>query len=297
MVLASLLASGVALAAFSGQNGRIALTLWDGGSYDIYTMKPEGSDLVRLTDSPADEEEPAWSPDGRKIAFASDRSGKPQIYTMNADGSGTRRITRDGGTTPSWSPTGKRIAFDRRGDIYTIGVADRVERNVTRSKPACELDPAWSPNGRSIAFTLRARSCEGASDGVFKISPKGEGKKRLTGSAGTTAIDNYPNWSPDGREIVFRRFARGGVDIWKVSADGSQQQHLLELIDSDYGSSLGRPYPAFSPDGTKIVFDGFVEDENVAGEGVAGMFTMNTDGTELTRISTMGSSPDWQPIP
>ncbi|MFQ6118135.1 MAG: TolB family protein, partial [Candidatus Bipolaricaulia bacterium] len=76
------------------------------GQFDIYTMNPDGSDLRRLTSGTGNNEAPSWSPDGRHIAFSSDRSGIPQIYIMRADGSGQRPVTRlaGGGYAPSWSP-------------------------------------------------------------------------------------------------------------------------------------------------------------------------------------------------
>ncbi|MGZ4694127.1 MAG: TolB family protein, partial [Acidimicrobiales bacterium] len=96
-----------ARAAFPGANGRIAFTSVRDGNFEIYTVEPDGSGLLRLTNNQADDEMPAWSPDGTRIAFVSNRDASNEdIYTMNADGSGVVRITDDPSPDfdPAWSP-------------------------------------------------------------------------------------------------------------------------------------------------------------------------------------------------
>ena len=92
----------------------------------IVLVRPDGSDRVRLTDDPAQDEEPQWSPDGRRIAFRSDREGDYDLFVVNSDGSGLRRLTENSAreTVPSWSPDGRSIVFasDRDGnlELYTL---------------------------------------------------------------------------------------------------------------------------------------------------------------------------------
>ena len=148
------LAAGVgpALAAFPGQNGKIAFTHFDDAETksksDIYTMSPNGRHLRNLTpNSPAADDFPSWSADGRMIAFWSTRTGPDnptgdqEIFVMNANGSGLRQVTKnkvdDGG--PAWSPNGDRLVFHRflgdgaGADLFTVRVNGRGERNLTRS--------------------------------------------------------------------------------------------------------------------------------------------------------------------
>ena len=147
------LAAGVgpALATFPGQNGKIVFTTStdDDGTADIYTMSPNGRHLLNLTpDSPANDDFPSWSADGRMIAFWSTRTGPDnptgdqEIFVMNADGSGLRQVTDntvDDGA-PAWSPNGHRLVFHRwlpddgdQADLVTVRVNGTGERNLTRS--------------------------------------------------------------------------------------------------------------------------------------------------------------------
>ena len=122
---------------------------------DIYVMNADGSGqrsqfIFFLQDSPA------WSPDGRRIAFPS--SG---IRVVNADGSGLRRLTREGRGTPAWSPDGRRIAFVSRRDgnleIYVMNADGSGQRRLTRNAVR-DSDPVWSPDGRKVAFVSKCKS-------------------------------------------------------------------------------------------------------------------------------------------
>ncbi len=145
-------------AAYCAGNGRIALTLSKDGDADIYTMKPDGSDVRRLTNNRAIDTSPAWSPDCSRIAFVSDRGGNPQIYTMNADGSNVSRLTVVGNynTNPVWSKKGQ-IAFSARDelkglDIFVINDDGSDLTRITQQQGKNDK-PTWSPDGRYLAFS------------------------------------------------------------------------------------------------------------------------------------------------
>ena len=115
------------------------------------------SSLIYGKSTPGDVQTPAWSPDGRKLAFVSRRDGNSEIYVMNADGSGQENLTQQPASDshPSWSPDGRKLAFvsrrDGNSEIYVMNADGSGLRNVTRT-PSNDLDPAWSPDGGAIAF-------------------------------------------------------------------------------------------------------------------------------------------------
>src|SRR3989304_1956944 len=116
-----------ARAAFPGANGKIAFARSeDDFRGEIYVMDADGGGLLRLTNNPALDGNPAWSPAGGKIAFQSDRDGEDEIFVMNADGSGVTQLTRNGGFAPAWSPAGTQIAFSRT----TGGGQETIEAEV-----------------------------------------------------------------------------------------------------------------------------------------------------------------------
>jgi TolB protein len=153
-------------AAFDTKSSDLYLTISQGGSPDIYKMSSDGTLGARITNGPrgAMNVEPSISPDGRKIAFSSDRSGNPMIYTMDADGSNAKRVTFAGkyNATPSWSPDGKRLAFagwsDDHFDIFTMNSDGTEMIRITSAKKkngkwAQNETPVFSPDGRQLMYT------------------------------------------------------------------------------------------------------------------------------------------------
>ena len=238
----------------------------DTGPYTLTLM------IMRLlTDHPASS--PSWSPDGRHIAFVSNRDGDDEIYVMGSDGTNPRRLTMDGGKDPSWSPDGRHIAFwSERDDIVDVYVMDSDGTNprLLTNHPALEVSPSWSPDGRHIAFVSnRDRNRE-----IYVMDSDGTNPRNLTNNS---ASDWSPTWSPDGRHIAFVSSRDGdGGEIYVMGSDGTNPRRLT--MDG------GRD-PSWSPDGQHIAFsDG--------GE----IYVMDSDGSNPRRLTmAYGRDPSWSP--
>jgi Tol biopolymer transport system component len=225
--------------------------------------------------------------DGR-IAYASNQSGNWDIYTMNADGSGQRRLTTDPAddTQPSFSADGAKIAFasDRSGnyDIYTMNADGSGVVRLT-TDPGVDTQPAFSPSGAQIAFIGK----HGASwyGDVYLMNADGTNQVRLIGQGG---IEDGPTFSPDGQRIAFGRTEGGHKHIFTMSPAGG------ELTALTHGAFDDRQ-PSFSPDGQRIAFSS-------RREGRSQIFVMRSDGSGVTRLtgrlsSTMPAySPDGRQI-
>jgi len=162
---------------------------------DPYAAKdPSMLKLRKLTTRPSIETEPAVSPDGKQLAYISDRTGKPQIYLMDLGNKKESRLTKQGAynTSPAWSPDGKFIAFSARRSggtaIFRINVASGEENQVTPFSVAAE-GPAWSPDGSMIAFT----GLKGAASKIYYSLSSGGGYQRLT-TSGAGVHESKPAW-------------------------------------------------------------------------------------------------------
>ncbi|MGZ4784154.1 MAG: hypothetical protein ACXV5S_00655 [Acidimicrobiales bacterium] len=207
------------------------------GNFEIYTVEPDGSGLLRLTNNQADDEMPAWSPDGTRIAFMSDRDASSDtynqdIYTMNADGSRVVQITESPGLDyePAWSPDGTKIAFDspRLGEgneeVFIMNADGSGQTRLTNA-PGVDRNPNWSPDGSKLVF-----ECNGAGS-ICVMNPDGSALTQLPQG---TIYENYnPAWSPDGTKIVFVSGREGPPQLFTMNADGSDQVRLTESVSSD----------------------------------------------------------------
>jgi len=229
----------------------MALSDFADGAYIRTALDPassgDGSPRLLIPEG----QDPAWSPDGAKIAFTSTRDGEPAIYVAGADGSAVRRLTS--GSWPTWSPDGRSIAFHREGLIgwgngvvLVIDVDGSNERALVRGE-----FPAWSPDGTRIAFTDE--------EGISAMRADGSGITRLLRGDFLPVTPSVPNgigkpsWSPDGSNIAFEHVGDGDMtpaQIYVMSANGSSPRRLTSTRGIQYAESD----PAWSPDGTKLAF-------------------------------------------
>ena len=260
---------------------QIAYVNGDGAAAEIYVISSDGSGAKGLTFDNTLDADPAWSPDGKRIAFASERDGNREIYVMNADGTNPVRLTNvaayDSG--PAWSPDGERIAFvsarDGNAQIYVMDADGGNPARLTRND-ANDTNPAWSPDGSRIAFQSDR---EGASR-IWLMDTDGSHVNPLTSSF---EGDREPAWSPDGGRIAFARdIVPRGREIFIVNADGSGLRQVTHV---------GVAYdPAWSPDGRKIAVavPSFYYDTNIV--------VISADGIPFTSLTQWASyNPAWRP--
>jgi hypothetical protein len=270
LAVAILLASAAPAAAGLGVNGRIA---WAGGG-QIWTANQDGSDQRTV----AAGNQPAWSPDGRKIAFVVGPAGTQvgELAEMNADGSGMRRIDTDLGpnvSTPSWSPDGTQILVSAFGDVYAVPVPVPVLGGRSRLVVQDGQDPAWSPDGSLVAFTRNYST-------IYLARPDGSDVHPLL----PPPFASSPpfSWSPDGKRVAFQ--GSDGIDA--VNVDGSGR---VTVVPSQ---SFNTYAPAWSPDGTRIAF---IANADICTSGIGGTTVSRLTWTPNT-VEPPGR-PAWQPLP
>jgi Tol biopolymer transport system component len=309
------------LAGCGSTPGTIAFTSTRDGNADVYVMRADGSHVRNLTHNLAQDGQPSWSPDGRRIAFVSARDGNLQIFVMNADGSGQRRVTRsnDGDSAPVWSPDGRKIAFMCTSvtprlvtEICVVNVdGSRARKLTSPAQRGDNLYPQWvgskvisftRSNGRYSVLGIGANGSGeqlfqavgdvaelvyAPSDVTFAYLKRPVGGKwalYVRGRRVWSGAGNAdsPAWSPDGQRLAFAvRVSHS--DLYAVERDGSGGQRLTH----GPGNSLS---PRWSPDGRSIAF------ERLRGNS-SQVFTVKADGTgerQLTREGKNGG-PVWRP--
>jgi TolB protein len=259
------------------------------GTYELYGMNADGSHQHRLTPDRGNSStnsglyyqiEPAWSPDGRTIAFASERDGPSHIFVVDASGKHTRRLTngKSPDSHPTWSPDGKQIAFARgtQGVIEVMNADGTGVHQVTASGGDQE-DPAWSPDGRWIVFDVQPP--EATSHELWLVHPDGSDPHLLT-PAPVNALS--PAWSPDSKRIVFSSDRDSSIlGLYTIDVSGRNLQ-VYARPEKDAVD------PAWSPDGTLVAFS------------TDGAITTATAGgilRQLTNPKDNDSAPAWHPAP
>ncbi len=248
-------------------------------------MGPDGSDTVNLSNNPADDWDPAWSSDGAKVAFVSNREngeeGGQFIYVMNADGSNVRQLTTENGSDwPDWSHDGSQITYSRNDDIYVINADGSGQPVNLTNSPEKDTQSTWSPDGSQIAWL----SGDDWNWNVFVMNADGSNVHQITDNGQVSGV----GWTVDGRIIT----GWGWKDQEELchncvlNADGSN------IVDAGGKGDLQRYLPFWTVDGHRVelanvALDGGSDEIYLVGEIFPDMFL------NLTNNPANDRNPDW----
>jgi Tol biopolymer transport system component len=279
VVVAALFAAPAAQATFPGTNGKLAFYAFNFGNV-IETINSDGSGgLTGIGGGPCKNQDPVWSPDGSRIAYAREFEGCTNdwdIAIMNADGTGSALVTGAGTgvpeTDPTWSPDGTKIAFVKNSAVWVVsasgGTATQLS-NPNTGNGEEDREPDWSPDGSRIAFQrfvgsdydLYLMNADGSNEGPFLA---------------TVAQEEQPSWNPSGQSLAYQR-SLDEIYVTNVNFGG---------IGNNVTNSSGTQEwnPVWSPDGKKIAFN----------TNCCELQTINSDGSGRLSLNTNAWAPDWQ---
>jgi TolB protein len=255
---------------------RVIYSHFDGGDqadenkYSVWVMRGDGEQAAEIL-RPAIE--PAYSPDGKKIAYYRPFTGI-WVYDLNTK-SATHVVVSDYAEFASFSPDGKRLVFHEWIGNWWSAEVNLFVVNVDgggRSQLLPGIRPSWSPKGNLLAFD----SCRGTDCGIFVVQPNGQGLRQVTSDGGGKV-----SWSPDGKTLAYSTEVDGDPEIWVVNADGSGRKQLTRNTGND-------TLPVYSPDGQYIYF---LSDQDGTAWAIR---VMNTDGSNVRTTRTVGVPPRWQ---
>jgi Tol biopolymer transport system component len=271
--------------------------------WEIYSIGVDGTGLTRLTDNDAFDGGPAWSPDGQRIAFTSDRDSdgadlgwpRTDLYVMDADGGNVRRLTtsESGAWNPAWSPDGTRIAYeaDSNGSASVSEIpVDGGPPRLLFSSPSVVMQPAWSPDGTRLAIVSDWFAYDFGTD-IFLINADGSGITAVTDGKHYDQRDFLePVWSPDGAAIAVgvtrpRSLLGYATQIGVMNATGSGFRLLPATDGVSDGSHAGTP--SWSPDGMMIAYAS-------CGDDGCNVWWIKADGSARGEIVRNARHPDWQ---
>ena len=270
-------------------------------NWEIYRVQPDGNALTRLTESPEVDADPAWSPDGREIAFRSRRDGSSDIFVMTADGSRVNNLVGDRSDSvldefsPAWNPDGELLALftDRfqppmgscgggKGLHHLALMPATGGRESLRHFDALAGEQesfAWSPDGRYLVFSS---ACSSNLRHLYVWSRETDKVERLTDGL---ANDVYPSWSHDGRYLAFSSAQDGNADIILLDLETDARISLTTHPAKD-------THPSWSPDDSQIAF---TSDR----DGNDEIYIMGADGSNprnLTQHPARDFRPAWSPV-
>lgn len=233
---------------------------------EIYVMRPDGSDVRRLTNDPAWDSNPTWAADSRTVYFTSDRSGDFGVYRVEVDDPTVEPVTPRGSNyySPHISPDGTQMLFatkkDGNWELYVMDLASLEEHRLTTSEFQ-EFTPRWSPDGSQIVYARTVDDDDQNAD-LYVMNADGSNVHQLTDHP---EPDNWPAWSPDGTRIAFTSLRdwtnetdyMNGMEIYVMNADGS---NVVRLTDNTFQDTSPEWFPnaavTLAPEPTEIQYPG-----------------------------------------
>ncbi len=317
--LALSLAITPAHATFPGENGKIVFVGNQSGTWQLYTINPDGSDITQITNLPPTIWEtwyPAFSPNGKRIIFGHDTPAHPcgtysvpssgcvDLYVVNADGTGLVQLTHDGlSSVARWSPDGGRIVFSHfvpltgEAVMATMSTDGTDESTTLTSKFWSSSIGTYTPNGMQIVFESQL---DGLLSAAWRMNADGSKQRRLTPA---TLAASPTDVSPDGLHVLLtNNYNTNSTPAFNSAlfVAGIDGEHIRQIT---HVASANENFGTYSPDGKKIVF---VSDRLNSFTNYD-LFTMDADGSNITRIAsglTVGGCPDencvgpsWGPKP
>jgi len=242
------------------------------GGCDGTVTPPAPPDVQRV------DRTPAWSPDGRFIAYfhdarpTTDTTDVTGLYVLDLDADSTWLVSEGFAASPDWRPDGERIAF-AAGDIFTIRPDGSDFQRVTTHGRA--FFPSWSPDGDRIAYDATSL----AQNGIWLVDPDGENRKNL-------GLGRYPDWSAQGERLIYEGppgISEGGPQLWNADTSGVDS---LQVTDNEF---VNNRYPDWSLEGDWTVWS------PITGDGIYEIWVMKSDGTEQRKLVDRGREPAWGP--
>jgi TolB protein len=266
----------------------------------IFTANPDGSSIHRVTHGVlGDAYEPDWAPDGTRIAFASNETGRSEIWIVRADGANPRRLTLVGrghaAFWPAFSSNGRWViytdcaGFDCDGGISIVRVDGTHQGSITPNSGTSFNDATMSLDGSSLAY--QRWHLDGVTSAVYVSNVDGSDERRLTPPR---LLAYAPDWRPDGERVAFASDLYGDRpfgSIYTIAADGTD---VVRVTNPPYPSS--DTGPSYSPDGARILFE---STRSYPDGCCASLFIVNADGTDLAAVPLPWDAyePSWGTAP
>jgi Tol biopolymer transport system component len=267
------------------------------GPGDIRVIAPDGSLASNLTTGPANDFEPAFSPDTTLVAFSSDRAKRrakiSDLYVIDVSGQGLRRLTKNAETgAPAWAPDGSRLVVDDKNGLLLVPLAGgKPERLLRSPKNRIDHSPTWTKDGSQVLFT-RAVVREGKTvrESIWVVSVDGTGAHRLIGGKGDFAFSSQPAIAPDGSTIAWVTRNKRGSAIWLGDLQDGAVANKRRLASQRNRLLEG---PAFAPDGSALAATLNARSARVGSELIA----YDLPGKEFSRILSISQGslfgPNW----